>query len=1016
MNGLRTDRALPVSRFAAWAVSIGVMCAGSAAQTVTHSVTLGGSGTSTAAAIATDSKGNVYAAGSTTSSDFPLAHALVSQLPEPALRLSTDGKTFTAAALTVTEVVSADSSSDGRLILAATNLGTYRSVDGGVTWAASSTGPTGQALAVAVDPLNSANAYAVAVNSTYQWYNTIPTWTIYKSTDGGDTWQSLASYSPSPSTSPVSRIVIDPRNPSTVYAFINAALMRSDDAGATWRTIGIPAAKDPSGYTNPTGFALAPSQPDTLYATTFLTPLMKSTDGGASWQQEAGTASAGENAIAVDPRDPSVVWLVVAAGIFKSTDGGASFTKMASPGDGSWEAIAISQSDSRQVFACDRHNVYATYDGGATWSIVASGQLDAVFTTGGRVLVAGSVSPTAYVTKFDATLQQTAFATLLGAGTVTRIAVDGDGNVIVAGTTTSHSFPTTANAIERDFSSSTAGFLTRISADDGALLYSTFLDGLMPYGMALSPDGNVVIAGAAPIGSGAVQLPTSAIMATLTGTCHSNFSIQSRAFVAKLGFAGDPAVYLAFPGGSCGDAARAVAVDSTGAAYVGGVTDSTDFPVTGDALIPLYPTLASSGFLFKVSAAGDRVEYSTFIGAGSEAEVDSVALDASGNVLLGGITQGAATPGAYQRPSGTCPPVFGLGPSSLYNYYYGNDGFVMKFAPPAATPQFLATLGGSCADSVSQVVLDSSGHIWVTGSTASSDFPTVVPSGGLGPVSSYSTPGFLAELDASGANLLYSDVSTSTGAIAASGDALYFAASTGSSALVAAIGGPSPAIAINQLVRYSGPSPIVPAYLPPVVAPGQIVRLEGRGIGPSTLVDAKAAPGGILPTLAGVQVKFNGVVAPLVSVQANEIVCVAPFELDGLTAATIQVTYNGQTSNAYPTTVAAQNIDVLAVANQDGSPNSESNPAALHSVVALYITGAGQTTPASTTGEIYTTAAVSPKTFPDILVNGLVEEPVFVGTSPGTAAGVLQVNLWVPDPGMAPYSTVSLGAKIWTSH
>jgi uncharacterized protein (TIGR03437 family) len=1012
MNGLRDGRALPVGRFAAWAVSIVAMCPGLAAQSVTHSVTLAGSGTTTASAIATDSKGSVYAAGSTTSSDFPLAHALVSQLPEPALRLSPDGKTFTAAALNVTEVFSVDASSDGRLMLAATNLGISRSSDGGVTWAASSVGPAGPALAVAVDPVNSANAYAVAVTSTYEWYNSILVWTIYRSADGGDTWQSLASYSPTPSTSPVSRIWINPQNPSTVYVFVNAALMRSDDAGATWRTIGIPTSRDPSGYTNPSGFAMAPSQPDTLYATTFLTALMKSTDGGGTWQQAAGIASAGENAIAVDPHDPSTVWLVVAAGIFKSTDGGASFTKMASPGDGSWEAIAISRTDSRQVFACDRHNVYATYDGGATWGIVASGQVDAVFTTPGKVVVAGSVSPTVYVTKFDAALQQTAFATLIGPGMVNRIAVDAEGNVLVAGTTTSHSFPTTANAMQRDFSSSSAGFLTKVRADDGALVYSTFLDGFSLYGLAVAPDGNAVIAGSAAYGA---ALTTRAVMSPLTGTCTGLTSLSARAFAAKIDLTQGDAIFTDFLSGPCGDAARAVAIDPSGNLYVGGVTSSSTILVTSDALIPKYPTTGSAGFVTELSAAGDRVLYSTFIGGGYEVAVNAIALDGEGRVILGGSTQAQATSGAYQRPSGTCPPVLGLGPIN-YSYANGDDGFVMRFAPGAATPDFLATLGGSCQDSVVQVALDSSGRIWVTGTTASSDFPTVAPSGGLGPVSSYSSPGFLAELDASGASLLYSDVSTSTGAIAASADSIYFAGSTGSAALVAAIGGPSPAIAVNQLIRYSGPSSIVPAYVPPVVAPGQIVRLEGRGIGPANLVEAKAAPGGILPALAGVQVKFNGVVAPLVSVQANEIVCVAPFELDGLSSATIQVSYNGQTSNTFPTTVAAQNIDVIAVVNQDGSPNSESNPAALHSVAALYITGAGQTIPASTTGEIYTTSAVSPKTFPDIQVNGLVEKPVFVGASPGTAAGVLQVNLWVPDPGMAPYNIVSLGAKIWTSH
>ena len=175
-------------------------------------------------------------------------------------------------------------------------------------------------------------------------------WTIYKSTDGGVTWPASTPFTLTPTTALVSRISIDPATPSNVYAYVNSALMRSADAGASWQLINIPAAAAPGGFTNPTGFAIAPSQPSVAYATTFYTTLMKTTDGGNTWQGEAQIQSAGENAIAVDPTNASVVWLVNGAGIHRSTDG-ATFSQVTTAGDsdGSWRSIAISNADSSHV-------------------------------------------------------------------------------------------------------------------------------------------------------------------------------------------------------------------------------------------------------------------------------------------------------------------------------------------------------------------------------------------------------------------------------------------------------------------------------------------------------------------------------------------------------------------------------------------------------------------------------------------------------------------------------------------
>ena len=106
-------------------------------------------------------------------------------------------------------------------------------------------------------------------------------------------------------------------------------------------------------------------------------------------------------------------------------------------------------------------------------------------------------------------------------------------------------------------------------------------------------------------------------------------------------------------------------------------------------------------------------------------------------------------------------------------------------------------------------------------------------------------------------------------------------------------------ISIDEITQFS---PLVPAAsrLPSAVAPGEIVRILGRGIGPQNQAGAKLTASGTLATsIGGVQVTFNGVPAPLVTAQANEVVAITPFELNGLTSAAVQVQYNGLTSNTY---------------------------------------------------------------------------------------------------------------------
>src|SRR5260370_41544960 len=112
--------------------------------------------------------------------------------------------------------------------------------------------------------------------------------------------------------------------------------------------------------------------------------------------------------------------------------------------------------------------------------------------------------------------------------------------------------------------------------------------------------------------------------------------------------------------------------------------------------------------------------------------------------------------------------------------------------------------------------------------------------------------------------------------------------------------------------------------------------------------------------VAGVQVCFDGVAAPLLSVSAKEIDLVAPFGLANKSATTIQVQYNDVKSNAVQVAVTGIALQLLEVLNADGSVNSASNPAAAGSAMALYLSGVGQTDPPSQDGQVNAAPLAAP--------------------------------------------------------
>jgi len=206
------------------------------------------------------------------------------------------------------------------------------------------------------------------------------------------------------------------------------------------------------------------------------------------------------------------------------------------------------------------------------------------------------------------------------------------------------------------------------------------------------------------------------------------------------------------------------------------------------------------------------------------------------------------------------------------------------------------------------------------------------------------------------------------------------------------------------------------SFLAGPVSPGELVTIFGANIGPDVDSGAELDGERLSDSVGNTSVMFDGVAAPLLFTSSTQINAVVPFGVAGATTQ-VQVMYQGNAvaSTTVPVQPASPALFALdgsgggqgAVLNQDYSVNSNTNPAARGSFIILYATGGGTTTPASQDGALTNSPLPSLNLPVLVTIEGVPAQVLYAGPAPGQVAGVLQINVVVPETTwVAPFDQV----------
>jgi len=263
--------------------------------------------------------------------------------------------------------------------------GIYKSADGGRMWQHLGLRDAQQIGAILVDPQDPNRVFVAAVGHPYGPNSERG---VFRSTDGGTTWQKVLYKDENIGAID---LAFDPTNPQKIYAVLWASrrppwttgssygapgsgLFKSADGGTTWQelTSGLPSGADLGRI----GLAIAPSDPRRIYALVQSEKaggVYRSDDAGENWQRvnsESRVYGRGDDfaCVRVHPKDPNTIFIANTS-TYKSTDGGKSFTAFkGAPGGDDYHTVWINPEDPQIIALASDQGVTISVNDGATWS------------------------------------------------------------------------------------------------------------------------------------------------------------------------------------------------------------------------------------------------------------------------------------------------------------------------------------------------------------------------------------------------------------------------------------------------------------------------------------------------------------------------------------------------------------------------------------------------------------------------------------------------------------------------
>jgi uncharacterized protein (TIGR03437 family) len=961
-------------------------------------------------AVATNSSGSIYVAGTTNSAQFPVKNAEQPVFGESSILRTTDlGATWTHVGYPPggTGALAADPVAP-QVIFAIGPNGIFKSTDSGQTWQSVYPFAAGP---LAIDPGNHLHIAALTSSGT-----------LIRSLDGGVTWTvgGEACEFPACVVELPAEILADPAGSGTLLVLSLENISISRDWGLTFQSL-------PGN--GPSAAAFDPSHPGWIYAayaagvsgTLYLT-----TDYGTTWTQKAspppGNFSA-ITAIAVDPNQPSTLVAVTLGGLYMSSDGAGSWTLQTSIPSSSFgldisplsgNALALvsdSCSPSGGLFAISEDSgISFSPDFGITWTTPQLTNVSSISAAAGCTFYATrTLTSDAFVAKIgpDGT---TLWTTYLGGSdrdAAVALTLDAQGNAYVAGNTSSPDFPVSVPHIGPRGQQSV--FVAKFSPD-GALIYSATLGGEatdIAIALAVDANQNAYVAGK----TDSLQFPVTpgAIVASMDQGSYTGF-LAKLSSNATLNYATYLSSSYTEPGAILVDANENVIIAGTGM-------------VPGSAPIP-----AGSGppFVMKLNSAASQVLAYAYVPsnqANSGAVVTGLAADSQNNLIVFGGTAGVTlqtTAGAY-----VSPPAEACGADPLGAPADG-DAYVMKLSAAELQPVYIAAFTASCGIETGGIAIDGTGAT-VLAMAAGSGLSLRSPL--LGAPACGPNASAIAKLSADGSTLQFATYLDNCGlpAIALAADGSVYVGvsplpSENATSVLHFKTENSAAISLDQVTNAfsNDASTVVGGGLYSIAISGFEPPPVNLGLNPSENLPME---------LAGLQVKFGSKPASILATGPGRIIVAAPpvlADADGMensgsaTAFTsVQLVYNGVSSNPVwmpvsrlqpglltldfpnvpPGTGYSDAPDANAL-NQDGTPNDANHPAAAGSTITLFVTGMGAATSLLAPGAIAHSSTVAPLT-PIYssweTVGPMASAPTLaVSSVPGFVSAVFQVQVPIP--------------------